>query len=237
MDKLTELLRLSDPGALYRSLASVWPDPTPLVANGVRPIIPGTTPFGIWPEDQYTHALMYLDTVSYLPDDILTKVDRASMAVSLEARVPLLDHRVVEFAWRLPLGMKIRTPRTVRPRAGTGKWLLRQVLYRYVPPALVDRPKTGFSIPIGMWLRGPLREWAEGLLAASRIRAEGFFEPAPVRRAWAAHLGGSEQWEQRLWAVLMFQAWSDQESQRRNPIATTSQRPPAVTDAQGRGHG
>jgi asparagine synthase (glutamine-hydrolysing) len=143
--------------------------------------------------------LMYFDLISYLPDDILVKVDRASMGVSLESRAPILDHRVVEFAWRVPVSMKVRK--------GTRKWLLRQVLYRYVPPELVERPKVGFAVPIESWLRGPLYEWAESLLDEGRLRREGFFEVAPVRQKWAEHLAGNQNWQYGLWNVLMFQAW------------------------------
>jgi asparagine synthase (glutamine-hydrolysing) len=157
------------------------------------------------PEDLLDAAerMMYIDTLTYLPDDILCKVDRAAMSVSLETRVPFLDHRIAEFAWRLPLNMKIR--------GGESKWLLRQVLYKYVPRQLIERPKAGFGIHVGQWLRGPLREWAETLLDAVRIEREGFFQPAPIRKAWTEHLSGQRNWTPRLWAVLMFQTWLEKQ--------------------------
>ena len=151
------------------------------------------------PTADFRHRMMHVDMIDYLPDDILVKVDRATMGVSLESRMPLLDPRVIELAWRLPLSMKIR--------GGVGKWILRQVLYRYVPRALVDRPKRGFSVPIGRWLRGPLRAWAEDLLDERRLRGEGIFDPAAVRARWRALLAGSAQWEISVWTILMFQAW------------------------------
>jgi asparagine synthase (glutamine-hydrolysing) len=142
---------------------------------------------------------MYCDAVSYLPDDILAKVDRASMAVSLETRVPFLDHRVAELAARIPLEMKVR--------GGRGKHILRRLLHREVPRRLVERPKAGFAIPVGEWIKGPLRPWAEDLLDPGLMRAEGWFDPEVVRRRWRDHLSGRRDSTVALWAILMFQAW------------------------------
>jgi asparagine synthase (glutamine-hydrolysing) len=143
--------------------------------------------------------MMYADTLGYLPDDILTKVDRAAMAVSLETRIPMLDHRVVEFAWRLPLHLKVRN--------GDSKWVLKQVLYKHVPAALMQRPKSGFGIPVGEWVRGPLREWAEDLLAESRLRRDGILHAAPVRERWSRHLARLSSEDDFIWQLLMLQAW------------------------------
>jgi asparagine synthase (glutamine-hydrolysing) len=146
-----------------------------------------------------TERMMYLDTVTYLPEDILTKLDRASMAVSLEAREPLLDYRLLELAWQLPLHFKIHR--------GATKRILRSVLGRYVPPQLFERPKQGFSLPLDQWLRGPLRPWAEELLDPTTLRQQGVFNPAPVSEAWKQHLDGRWNRAPKLWAILMFQAW------------------------------
>lgn len=184
---------------LYRGLVSLWSDPQSMIIEGREPNTLLTGHAAQMPGFSDVERMMALDAITYLPDDILVKVDRAAMAVSLETRVPLLDHRVVEFAWRLPLDLKLRNGQT--------KWILRQVLHRHVPRELIDRPKMGFGIPIGDWLRGPMKGWAEALLDPARLRREGFFRPEPIERMWQAHLGGSVNEQYRLWAILMFQAW------------------------------
>jgi asparagine synthase (glutamine-hydrolysing) len=142
---------------------------------------------------------MLADMNNYLPGDILAKVDRAAMAVSLETRVPFLDHQLIEFAWSLPLHMKIRN--------GEGKWILRRVLEKYVPLKLFDRPKSGFGVPIDSWLRGPLREWAGDLLSRDRIRRDGYFDAEKIHKLWEEHLSGKRRWHHQLWNILMFNAW------------------------------
>ena len=197
--KLAQALAARGPWELHQHFSSHWRSPADLVLGGQeRPTVftdPSRRPAVL----DFAGRMMTADALMYLPDDILTKVDRASMAVSLEARVPILDHRVVEFAARLSLRLKIHQ--------GQGKWLLRQVLYRYVPPALIERPKQGFAAPIGLWLRGPLRGWAEALLAEDRLRSEGYLRPEPVRQIWKEHLAGDRNAQDLLWDVLMFQAW------------------------------
>ncbi len=200
-DKLTKLgmvIKAADPESMYGKLIALCDDPTAVVLGAAEPPTV-LTQRGDWIDSDFTHRMMYLDTMSYLPDDILVKLDRASMAVSLESRVPFLDHRVLEFAWRLPLQMKARL--------GQGKWILRRVLDQYVPAKLIDRPKIGFGVPIQTWLRGPLRDWAEDLLDGNRLRQDGYLSPGPIRRKWQEHLCGQRNWADTLWGVLMFQAW------------------------------
>lgn len=203
LHKLAEILSANTPEEIYQGLVSHWKDPAALVLGACEPPT-AITDRSQWADlPDFSQRMMYLDTVSYLPDDILVKVDRASMGVSLEARVPLLDHRIVEFAWQVPLSMKVRN--------GQGKWLLRQVLYKYVPERLIERPKMGFGIPIGEWLRKPLRDWAEELLAEKRLLKDGFLNPVLIREKWLEHLSGTRDWQYYLWDILMFQAWLEEQ--------------------------
>lgn len=201
LHKAAEILAVGSPEEIYLGLVSHWKIPANLVPGSHEPLTLLTDPSQRPDLPDFEHRMMYLDMVSYLPDDILTKVDRAAMAVSLETRVPLLDHRVVEFAWTLPLAMKIRH--------GQGKWLLRQVLDRYVPQSLMARPKMGFGVPIDHWLRGPLKPWAEALIEPGRLTREGVFDPAPIQHKWAEHQSGSRNWAYYLWDVLMYQQWQE----------------------------
>ncbi|MFZ5584427.1 MAG: asparagine synthase (glutamine-hydrolyzing) [Thermodesulfobacteriota bacterium] len=197
--ELAQLLGAKSPEDFYRGLVSHWKNPAALVLGGSEPPTALTDPARRPALGDFQSAMMFMDMVSYLPDDILVKVDRASMAVALEARAPLLDYRVVEFAWRLPLALKMR--------GQTGKWLLRQVLHKYVPAALLERPKMGFGVPLAEWLRGPLKPWADELLDEARLKREGFFHPGPIRQRWSEHQGGGRAWHYYLWDVLMFQQW------------------------------
>lgn len=197
---LAERLSLADPDGLYRQMLSHWHQPDALVRGGHEPHGILWDPAAVARVPDFGERMQYYDTLTYLPDDILTKVDRASMAVSLESRVPLLDHRVVEFAWTLPTEYKWR--------GGETKWALRRVLDRYVPRPLIDRPKMGFGVPFDHWIRGPLRAWADDLLSEERFRRDQLLEPALIRERWAAHLAGAN-WGYPLWNVLMLHAWLD----------------------------
>lgn len=197
---------------LYRSLVSEWDDPASLILNDGsldvhEPASLIDDPLPTIGVQQSPLPMMYQDAMSYLADDILCKVDRAAMAVGLETRVPFLDHRVIETAWRMPLDVKIR--------AGVGKWALRQVLYKHVPKELIERPKAGFAMPIGQWLRGPLKPWAEELISSARLSKDGFFRPAPIRKKWAEHISGRADHTPSLWTILMFQAWLESSEHQR----------------------
>jgi asparagine synthase (glutamine-hydrolysing) len=201
LHKLAAVIDARDADDLYQRLISQQMEKESIVLGAVNAEFWADTEARALPGCEVAEHMMFHDLVGYLCDDILVKVDRAAMAASLETRVPLLDHHVVEFAWRLPLRMKVRD--------GQGKWLLRQVLYRYVPRELIERPKQGFAIPLNLWLRGSLRDWAEALLDESRLRREGYLRPEPIRRKWQEHLSGRRNWQHWLWNVLMFQSWQE----------------------------
>jgi asparagine synthase (glutamine-hydrolysing) len=197
--KLASYLQAESREAIYLRALSLWEEPSDVVLDSHEP---GTILKSVSAQEgsfTFEEFMMLVDLVNYLPDDILTKVDRASMAVSLEARVPLLDHRVVEFAWKLPLRFKIRR--------STTKWILRQVLHKFVPQELIERPKKGFSVPIDCWLRGPLHEWVSDLLSESSLNRHGFFRVEAIRKKWEEHQSGTRDWASLLWGILVFQDW------------------------------
>ena len=199
LHKLAEVFDARTKEEMYWRLVSQWKNPMDALLGDYEPptLLSRQTEWPVVPN--FTQQMMLLDTLVYLPDDILVKLDRASMAVSLESRVPFLDHRVFEFAWSLPGSLKIRK--------GQGKWILRKVLERHVPPTLFDRPKMGFGVPIGDWLRGSLREWAEDLLSPDALKQGGYFRAEVVQKVWQSHLAGNRDQQYRLWPVLMFQSW------------------------------
>lgn len=203
LHKAAGMFSARTPEGIYKYLVSHWPDPAALVLGGTEPQTVLTSPHDVMREMPLEARMMYLDMLSYLPDDILVKVDRAAMGVSLETRVPFLDHNVIEAAWQLPMDMRIRN--------GTGKWCLRELLYRRVPKHLIERPKMGFGVPLDAWLRGPLRDWAEHLLNEKRLAEAGFFDPAPIRRKWDEHLSGARGWHYHIWDILMFEAWREEQ--------------------------
>jgi asparagine synthase (glutamine-hydrolysing) len=201
--KVADILAARDVEEMYVRSVSHWKQPARLVLGASEPetLFTGRRD---WPAlGSLSHAMMYVDMMTYLPDDVLVKVDRAGMAVSLETRMPFLDHRLVEFCWSLPLSMKIRQ--------GKGKWILREMLHKYVPREYFDRPKMGFSIPLAAWLRGPLREWGEALLEKGKLAQSGYLNPMLVRKKWEEHVSGVRNWHFPLWNVLMFQAWLEKQ--------------------------
>jgi len=196
---LIDILEINHPDILYNWMLSYWKHPDDVVLHGEEYPTLMSEPTSTIKSQNFTERMMYADSMMYMPDDILTKTDRASMAVSLECRIPLLDHRVVEFAWKTPASMRVRN--------NQGKWPLRQVLYNYVPRELIERPKMGFGVPIGSWLKGDLKEWAEALLDEKKLHEEGFFNVSVVRKKWHEHITGKRDWQFHLWAILMFQQW------------------------------
>ncbi len=204
VNKLADVLLADSPDGIYPALTSHWKHPAEVVFYATEPANYISDCHQLPNLANLEQRMMFLDAVSYLPDDILVKVDRAAMKVSLETRIPFLDHRVVEFAWRLPLSSKIKD--------GQGKWILRQILYKYVPRELIERPKAGFGIPVDAWLRGSLRDWAEDLLSERRLKHDGFLTQQLIRRKWNEHLAGRGNYHHQIWNVLMFQGWLQQHS-------------------------
>lgn len=200
--KIADILPAADPMSIYLNLISHWKRPEEVVLGASEPPVIRDLMASSGRLPTFTDRMMYLDTLSYLPDDILVKVDRAAMGVSLETRVPFLDHRVVEMAWHLPAHYKIRD--------GAGKWCLRQLLYRRVPQELIERPKSGFGVPLASWLRNDLRDWAESLLDPSRLAQAGYLDPKQIRITWDEHLSGRRNWHYYLWDILMFEAWRNE---------------------------
>ncbi len=207
-EKLARLVSAEHAGRFYQQFVSYWKDSSDVVVGAQIP----STLFDAESDAGVFDRMTLLDTLTYLPDDILVKVDRAAMAVSLETRVPMIDHRVFEFARRLPLDYKVRD--------GQGKWLLRQLLYRHVPRSMVDRPKKGFSIPLAPWLRGPLKDWGAALLDPARLRQQGVFHAEPIARKWNEHQSGKHDWSTHLWSLLMTQAWLEKNN---DSMAATKQ--------------
>jgi asparagine synthase (glutamine-hydrolysing) len=203
MHKLGELFLASSEQDLYSSLVRNWKNPEEALLHSEEYIDNFEAMYKFPCKLGISEKMMYLDSQSYLPDGVLVKVDRAAMAVSLETRAPFLDHRVVETSWRLPADMKIRN--------GDGKWPLRQLLYKRVPKSLIERPKTGFGVPLGAWLRGPLRDWGESLLDESRLKQGGFFDHAVIRKKWDEHQKGMKSFENEIWNVLMFESWREKQ--------------------------
>ncbi|MBH10730.1 MAG: asparagine synthase (glutamine-hydrolyzing) [Candidatus Marinimicrobia bacterium] len=195
--KLAEVLTAKDYSEIYNRLISQWQKPSKLIKSDLD--INNIQNNALFLDNDFRFMMMFNDSTQYLPDDILVKLDRAAMSVSLETRIPYLDHRIIEYSWRLPLSMKIK--------GGKGKWVLRKILNEYIPKNLIDRPKMGFGVPIDYWLRGPLRDWAEDLLDETKIKNEGFFNVSPIAKKWKEHKQETNNWQHHLWNILMFQSW------------------------------
>ena len=210
MNRLAGIVSMDQPTEFYRELVSLWSSPSDIVISAKEPDTVFNKCEALSRSLDFRRLMMFVDTVNYLPGDILVKIDRAAMSVALEGRVPFLDHRAVEFAWRLPLSMKFR--------GGRGKHILRKTLQKYLPRDLIERPKMGFGVPIDSWLRGPLRDWAEDLLDENRLRQEGYLCPQAIRQKWGEHISGRRDWHNHLWNVLMFQAWLSAQVSRGAPV-------------------